>query len=78
MTEQDSRFDLSIWRSSQDRIKMVIDPDCPRDILEIVITHDLDDDVIFSTLIAKNVDDNLVALVQDKYNLSDAEITKKQ
>lgn len=79
MTElQDSRFDLSIWRSSQDRIKMVLDPDCPRDILEIVIKYDLDDDVIFSTIIAKNTDDNLIALVKDKYNLTDAEITKKQ
>lgn len=79
MTElQDSRFDLSLWRSLQDRIKMVQDPDCPRDVLDVVIKHDLDDDVVFATLIAANIDDELIELIKDKYNLSDAEITKKQ
>ena len=54
------KFDLSVWRTTQERIDMVQDPDCPVHILEIVIEHDMDKDVVLATLTAKNITVELI------------------
>tara|TARA_A100001035_G_C27785324_1_gene504039 strand:+ start:397 stop:2649 length:2253 start_codon:yes stop_codon:yes gene_type:complete len=39
-------FDLDIVRTSEQRIEMILHPDCPDDVLEIVALHDTDQEVL--------------------------------
>lgn len=75
---EDNKFDLSIWRSSDQRIKMVQDPDCPREVLDVVIDHDLDDDVVFATLLAKQIDDELLDKLCKRYNCTRENLDRRR
>src|SRR6056300_595158 len=75
---QDNKFDLNIWRSSDQRIEMVQDPECPRDILDVVIEYDLDDDVVFATLLATNIDSDLLDKLCKRYNYTMEDLIRRR
>ena len=64
----DNKFDLSVFRTSEQRIDMVQDPECPKNVLESVVEHDLDKSVVLGTLIAKNIDDKLIKSISVKFD----------
>lgn len=76
--EVENKFDLSVWRTSDQRIEMIQDPDCPREILETVIDYDLDEDVVFSTLLAVQIDEELLNKICVRYNCSLDSVYLKQ
>lgn len=76
--EKQKKFDLSIWRSSQQRIEMVTDPDCPYSVLETVATHDLDEEVVLAILLAAEVDEKILDIISKKWNYSKDELIEKQ
>lgn len=76
--DNSNKFDLSIWRSSQQRIDMVQDPECPLHVIETVIEYDLDEDVVLATLLAKNITDELIEKISKKYNYSRERLEKKR
>ena len=41
----DTRFDLDVFRSHEERIAMIRDPDCPLEVRRITAEHDLDPEV---------------------------------
>lgn len=71
---EENKFDLNIFRSSKQRIEMVQDPDCPRDVLDVVITHDMDEEVIMATLFAANLTDELLDKLSEKVNIPREEL----
>jgi len=64
--DENNKFDLSVFRTSEQRIEMVQDPDCPKDILQRVVEHDLDTSVILGVLLAKELDDELIEAISKK------------
>jgi len=68
MSDVDSRFDLNpdIYRTPEQRIDMILDPDCPREVLEIVATFDEDQDVLLSVLRSPIIDDDIIDIVKDR------------
>ena len=44
--EVDKRFDLDVYRTMDERVEMVSFPDCPPRVLDIVIDHDVDQNVL--------------------------------
>jgi len=66
--DTDNKFDLSVFRTSEQRIDMVQDPECPKDVLESVIEHDLDKSVVLGTLIATHIDDKLIKSISVKFD----------
>lgn len=70
----DKRFALDVWRSSQDRKAMVMDPDCPRSVLEVVATHDTDEDVVMAVLVATRVDDDILSIISSRYGYTVEEL----
>lgn len=68
MSDVDSRFDLNpdIYRTPEQRIDMILDPDCPREVLETVATFDEDQDVLLSVLRSPIIDDDIVDIVKDR------------
>ena len=47
MQNLDTRFDLDLFRSMDERVAMIQDPDCPVEVRQIVAEHDLDPHVLF-------------------------------
>lgn len=64
----DNKFDLSVFRTSEQRIDMVQDPECPKNVLESVVEHDLDKSVVLGTLIATHIDDKLIKSISVKFD----------
>lgn len=68
MSDVNSRFDLNpeIYRTPEQRIDMILDPECPREVLETVATFDEDQDVLLSVLRSPVIDDDIVDIVKDR------------
>lgn len=68
----DKTFDLhpSIIRTTEERIEMVTDPDCPLDVLFTVAKHDTIDDVIEACAFNKNVTDEIMTIVSNRLGRS--------
>lgn len=72
--DDNNKFDLSVFRTSDQRIEMVQDPDCPKDVLERVVEHDLDTSVILGVLLAKRLDDELLESISHKVDYTIEEL----
>lgn len=75
---QDNKFDLSIWRSMDQRIEMVQDPDCPVEVIEVVIEHDEDQQVVLGTLLSRHMNDERLQLISDKHGYTIKELKDKR
>jgi MoaA/NifB/PqqE/SkfB family radical SAM enzyme len=75
---EENKFDLSIWRSMDQRIEMVQDPDCPTHIIETVIEYDLDQQVVLATLLSPQLTPELLQRLSEKHNYSLEELETKR
>lgn len=64
--EVDPRFDLAAFRTSEQRIEMVLDPDCPAIVLEKVAEFDTDRAVVIHTALGKNATDKISKFIIDR------------
>lgn len=65
---------MSGFNSSQRRIAMILDEECPRDVLEIIANHDEDDDVILTVALGKLFDNELLKIICYRLNKTKEEV----
>lgn len=68
MSDVDSRFDLNpeIYRTPEERIDMIMDPECPYEVIETVATYDEDQDVLLSILRVPSADEKITEIVKER------------
>jgi MoaA/NifB/PqqE/SkfB family radical SAM enzyme len=75
MTELDKDFfNLDEWKSTSQRIDMVLHPDCPIDTMYIVANHDTDMEVLKHVPYNKKCPDEVVEIISSRMNITVAEI----
>lgn len=74
----DNKFDLSVFRTSEQRIDLVQDSECPKHVIETVIEHDLDKSVVLATLISKHIDDKMIKSISVKFDYTIDELHSMQ
>lgn len=65
---------MSGFKSSQQRIAMILDEECPREVLDTVANHDYDDDVILSVALGKLFDNELLEIICSRLNKTKEEV----
>ncbi len=75
----DTRFDLDVFRSHEERIAMIRDLDCPLEVKRITAEHDLDPEVLFALWIENRKwnDEIVEKWTMKNLNLSKSELEKK-
>lgn len=79
MQNLDTRFDLDVFRSHEERIAMIRDPDCPLEVRRITAEHDLDPEVLFALWIENRKwnDEIVEKWTMKNLNLTESELEKK-
>jgi len=65
---------MSGFKSSQQRMAMILDEECPREVLDTVANHDYDDDVILSVALGKLFDNELLEIICSRLNKTKEEV----
>ena len=75
----DNKFSLDVFRSMEERIVMIRDPDCPIDVRRIVAEHDLDPGVLFALWVEnlKLNDDIINKWVMHNLKMSETQLRRK-
>lgn len=71
-------FDKDVFRTSDERIEMVMHDDCPYDVLETVVMHDLDTEVVMAVTLAKLFDSKLESYIIKNLDITKEDILKYQ
>jgi organic radical activating enzyme len=65
---------MSGFKSSQQRIAIILDEECPREVLDTIANHDYDDDVILSVALGKLFDNELLEIICSRLNKTKEEV----
>jgi MoaA/NifB/PqqE/SkfB family radical SAM enzyme len=71
-------FDLDKFRTTQQRVEMVLHDDCPYKHLEIVVEADKDDDVIIACAFNKKADDELDNKISDRLKITHSDLVARR
>lgn len=70
----DDRFDLNVFRDTADRIKMILDPDCPLAVHRVVAEFDEDQDVLVELYLLDLGDEFIDAQLSQRITLSEQQL----
>ena len=73
-----NKFDLGVFRTSEERINMALDKECPLKILNVFINEDVDDSVVESTIYNYKTTKEMIKRVSKRLDIEYEELIKRR